>query len=222
MNIARRLVSFALAATLFAPAVAGARSWATPPPSEAPPPVTELEMAPEPVAMPSRAAVRTALAANRTANLARFHAYREGGVYPHNVVALGRFADGPRASANIWLDGDGHFCAAATMIRGSGAVALVDRVAVDDNFVHLADVTAGPLLDWMLTSGLTQEEVALIQEPFMEVDRQAEVLAEDRRLAARYVVVERQVKRQARASLTVATDRLMAYPALAAALVAGT
>lgn len=209
MRFARHLATVALAASLLMPSLASARSWATPPPP------TLTTTAPVAIApAPTRAQVRAALAARRTANLARFRAYREAGVYPHNrLVSRG-------TAANIWLDGAGHFCAAATMIRASGAVALVDDVAIDDNFVHLGDVTGGPLLDWMLTSGLTQEEVALIQEPFMGVETPIDVTAEDERLAARYVVVERQVKRQTRASLALATDRLMARPDLAAALVA--
>ena len=60
-------------------------------------------------------------------------------------------------------------CAAATIIKMSGQDALVNRVAEQNNFVRLADVEQGPLMDWILTSGFTQDEIAAIQEPFMPV-----------------------------------------------------
>jgi hypothetical protein len=211
----RRLVSPLLALTLLAPSVALARDWAKPPPSEA----SAVVATPAPTAAPARAAVYAALAARRKANLARFKAYRTAGAYPHNPRSSEDIDRGPIAR-NIWLDAEGHYCAAATMILGSGATDLVERTARDDNFVHLADVTSGGLLAWMLTSGLTQEEVALIQEPFMEIERPDQREAEDQRLAARYAEVEATIKAQRKASLQLATDRLMANPTLAASIVA--
>src|SRR5262245_14372898 len=53
-----------------------------------------------PVAVVDRAQVRAALAARRKQNLALFHAYRTGGVYPHNFVQDGKL--------NVWLDPEGH------------------------------------------------------------------------------------------------------------------
>lgn len=215
----RRLVSPLLALTMLAPSAALARDWAKPPPSAAASTTTAPPADTAPVAAPARQAVYAALAARRKANVARFRAYRTAGVYPHNQRGDEDIDRGPIAR-NIWLDAEGHLCAAATMILGSGATDLVERTARDDNFVHLADVTGGALLDWMLTSGLTQEEVALIQEPFMEVERPTERAAEDQRLAARYAEIEATIKAQRKASLQLATDRLLAHPALAASVVA--
>ena len=70
---------------------------------------------------------------------------------------------------NVWRDRDGHYCAAATIIRTSGQVALADKVAEQNNFIRLADVSQGPLMDWILTSGFTQDEIAAIQAPFQPV-----------------------------------------------------
>jgi len=162
-----------------------------------------------------RAALRAKLIENRAANLERFRAYRKAGVYPSNVYT--------RGLANVWRDQDGHYCAAATIIRASGQEALVARVAEQDNFIKLADVT----------SGLTQAEVALIQRPFQPVARRpvpqperpvpvdADLrAAETRRLAALYAEIEAKLVARQKGSIEQALDRLMQRPQLAAALLA--
>jgi hypothetical protein len=172
-----------------------------------------------------RDAVRAKLLENRAANLARFRAYRTAGVYPSNVYT--------RGLANVWRDQDGHYCAAATIIRASGQEALVQRVAEQNNSIKLADVTSGPLMDWILTSGLTQAEIALIQRPFSPVtvrpqprpERPLPVdpglrAAETRRLAALYAEIEAKLAAGERDSIALATDRLMKRPQLAAQLLA--
>src|SRR5689334_18367196 len=68
-----------------------------------------------------RAVIRAKLIEARRANLAAFRAYRIAGVYPSNV-----YTD---SLANVWRDEDGHYCAAATIIRKSGSVELVERIA---------------------------------------------------------------------------------------------
>lgn len=161
-----------------------------------------------------RAAVRAALAKARQRNLAAFGAYQKAGVFPSNT-----FGD---RKLNVWRDADGHFCAAATIIRTSGDVDLVDRVAEQNNFIRLADVTQGPLMDWILTSGFTQEEIAAIQEPFMPVAKQpveptpdplivdAKLrAAENARLRAKYRAVDRMLVASQKKALDIATDRLM-------------
>ena len=165
-----------------------------------------------------RAAVRAALARARATNLAAFRAYARRGVFPSNVYKPG--------ALNVWRDENGHLCAAATIIDQSGQHELVQRVAKDDDFIRLADVTAGPLMDWMLTSGLTQDELVAIQKPFMPVTQRPDVqqpgvvdatmrAKEDARLRAKYAEVARALVANERASLELATDRLMQHPALA-------
>jgi hypothetical protein len=172
---------------------------------------------------PDRSTVRAALATARARNLAEFRAYQQRGVFPSNT-----FAD---RKLNVWRDTDGHLCAAATIIDHSGQHELVQRIADQSNFIRLGDVDRGPLMDWMLTSGFTQQEIAAIQEPFMPVAEPAVEPAtpqivdarrrsdEDRRLRSRYVVITRQLERDETRSLDVATDRLLAHPQLALALV---
>lgn len=186
------------------------------------PAVSELRIAPP---MVSRAQVRAKLLANRRANLARFHAYRIGGVYPSNVFTS--------TLGNIWRDQQGNYCAAATIIRASGAVELVEQIAEDDNFFRIADVEQGPVMDWILTSGLTQQELVLIQKPFRPVTWQPDFTptttiaidpmlraAETRRLAKLYRQIERKLVNQQRRSIETAVDRLMKRPDLARQLLA--
>ncbi len=181
-----------------------------------------------PPVMVDRDTVRAKLAANRQANLGRFRAYQNAGVFPSNTYT--------QAKLNVWLDEQGHFCAAATIIRNSGQVELANTVAERSNFIRLGDVTQGPVMDWILTSGLTQVEIAAIQEPFEGVGggRMREPMPqpvavvdpglrkrEDARLRAKYKQVEAQILKQAAASLDAATDRLMRNPALASQLLNG-
>jgi len=221
--MSRLLIAASLitAFTSFASADRIAPRFAQPPPS-AGAPESRADM---PMPMATRAQVRAQLAANRAANLQRFRAYQQAGVFPSNTYQPGKL--------NVWHDEAGHFCAAATIIRASGQIALVDRVAEQSNFIRLADVKQGPVMDWILTSGFTQDEIAAIQEPFMPVyrDREPEPQRkprivdtglrsrEDARLRAKYKQVEARIVKNQKASLDAATDRLMKNPVLAAKLV---
>jgi hypothetical protein len=119
-------------------------------------------------------------------------------------------------------------CAAATMIFRSGAKALVRQTGRDNNFIKLGDVTSGALMDWMLTSGLTQSEIAMIQEPFMGRMQPEPVepepgspgwrLAEDARLRARYAEVLATLATSPD-SIDAAIDALTARPDLVARLI---
>lgn len=167
----------------------------------------------------TRAAVREALLKARHRNLDSFRAYQKAGVFPSNVYQPNQL--------NVWRDPDGHFCAAATIIRASGMTELVDRVAEQNNFIRLADVTQGPLMDWILTSGFTQDEIAMIQAPFAPVAQprvepaQPIVVdarlraAENARLRAKYARIDRTLVKNEKKTIELAVDRLMKHPDLA-------
>jgi hypothetical protein len=168
----------------------------------------------------TRDAVREALLRARHRNLAALHDYATAGVYPSNVYKPG--------ALNVWRDQDGHFCAAATIIRNSGATELTDRVADQNNFIRLADVTQGPLMDWILTSGFTQDEIVAIQKPFEPVVEKPVVAPEQRiaidaklraaetaRLKKVYAQVELQLAKNEKKSIERAVDQLMKHPDLA-------
>ncbi len=166
-------------------------------------------------AEPGRAAVKAALAHRRAHNLASLHTYVTTGVYPHNTYRTGPL--------NVWRDARGHLCAAATMIALDGKSELVAQTGDTNVNIRLLDVTAGPLLDWMLTSGLTIEEIDRIQAPGFMPDQPTEVSYrnEDAKLRVDYGKTEAYLKQRAAADLDEATTRLMAHPDLARALVNG-
>ena len=236
--MSRIALAFSLVTALSSLAVA-APSFATAPP-DAPvtapvaPPVevpladrVDTSVSRAPITRASlRASVRAMLIENRAANLARFRAYRLAGSYPSNVYT--------GSTLNVWRDPDGKFCAAATIIRSSGDTALVEQIAEDNNFIRLATVTSGPLMDWILMSGLTQAELALIQRPFMPVTNRPQLeepitasisatlrAKEDARLARLYKRIDATLVRNHRTSLDAAVDRLMKNPTLARQLVHG-
>ena len=169
----------------------------------------------KPAGGPDREAVRAALATRREHNLSSFRAYRNGGVYPHNYVRPGPL--------NTWRDRDGHLCAAATMIDRDGKHELVAEVAKDNNQIRLLNVTDGVLMDWILTSGFTLEEIDRIQEPGFQpemppIDWQTQ---EDARLNKDYAATDTWLVKHDKAGLDSATTRLMAHPELAEKLLAG-
>ena len=222
----RRLARLALACTLAAatalPAMAG--GFAAPPSAGAPMAVADRSE-PDPGAAivrmrpalsdAARQRLRAVLGKRRDQNLRAFAGYVRRGVFPHNFENDGRL--------NVWRDREGHLCAAATMISRSGAKKLVAKVGRTDNFIRLADVTDGPLLDWILTSGLTHAEVVAIQEPFMGPEPGEPArdwrTAEDARLRARYAEVQAQLAADRDASLDAAIDALALRPELIAKLI---
>ena len=176
---------------------------------------------------PDTSELRAALTKQRKENLKRFHQYRVKGIYPHNKYEPGML--------NVWKDRDDHLCAIATLVSEAGLTDLVEATAKDANFVKIADLDKGPLVDWILTSGLTQEEAVMIQAPteadvrMMEAQARREqrkvaraLAREDQRLAKNYVAVERalQQPRIADAGLDLAVARLAAHPELAQKLLA--
>lgn len=224
--MSRFAIMFSLIASFSSAAVADRIT----PPSAPSTPVSSMKFAEPPAAdMPisvsvrlDRAAIRAKLAKNRAANLARFRVYKSKGSFPNNT-----FTDG---KLNVWRDQFGNLCAAATIISLSGQDDLVQNVADTNNFIRLADVTQGPLMDWILTSGLTQAEIAAIQEPMMRVTNEpvfepepGQIVqvnprmrrVEDRRLNTKYKQVDAQIVKAKNKSLDAATDRLLANPDLA-------
>ncbi len=172
---------------------------------------------------PSRAQVRTALAKRRAKSLAAFRAYRLAGSYPHNDVRFG--------PVNIWIDSQGRLCAAATIMSKDGHHGLVLETGRVNNQIRLQNVTQGALLDWMMMSGLTIEEIDRIQVPMIEPEvlpviehgiaiARPDYAAEDAKLAKGYARTDATLVKATNRSLDIAVDRLMKDPVLAAAVVA--
>lgn len=172
----------------------------------------------DPIVEQAPSQLRTALAARREANLEMFIAYEQAGVFPDNIYSANKL--------NVWRDKKGHYCAAANIVVKSGDPALAIKVAEQSNFIKLGEVTQGPVMDWILTSGFTQEEIAMIQEPYMPVRKKAVVdaemrAAENARLHALYKQIAARLQRQTQLSLDRAEDQLRQKPALARSFLGG-
>jgi hypothetical protein len=141
--------------------------------------------------------IEAQLAARRALNIQRLRDYRVAGVYPRNRVV--------DAQANVFVDENGHHCAVANLMRLDGETDLIEQTFQSNNRVVLASVTQGPLYDWILGSGFTQDEIARIQEPYMPFDPEPNFeVNEDQRLNDHFVEVEQELLTQNPAALLAA------------------
>jgi hypothetical protein len=151
------------------------------------------------------AAHRATLAEHRALQISRLHAYLENGVFPLNPTATTT----PR---HMFKDAAGTRCAVANLIFLDGHGALVDKMAMTHNDVVVADEASGsPLHDWVLTSGLTNEEVRAIQGigfDFIGNGDNYRASFERNRLQDQLRAVEKELLTNTEASLTIATSRL--------------
>lgn len=160
-----------------------------------------------------RAALRAKLAERRAATVSNFLAYRDAMVYPINELPGGGFR-------HVWFDRNGNLCAAATLISKDWGRDAAIRVGLVDQEIKMADVKSGPVLEWLLTSGMTRAEIVAIQLPgdiYMPSARDQEV----NRMYQIYVDVERQIRSLDATNLDLATDELIKHPALARELLQG-
>lgn len=174
-------------------------------------PISQVEKAPE--TKLDRAAVRAKLAERRANTIRNFIAYRDAMIYPMNELPGGGFR-------HVWFDSQGNLCAAATLISKDWGKDATIRAGSADKEMKMADVKSGPILDWLLTSGMTRAEIVAIQVPGWQYEPTARD-QEVNRLYQIYVDVERQIKSLAEQNLDLATDELMKHPALARDVLAG-
>ena len=86
------------------------------------------------------------------------------------------------------------------------------QIARDNNFIRLGEVTSGPVYQWMLRSGLTIEEIALVQLPdsrevIGDIDWKPD---EDRRINDHILMTVNRLTKDTRSSLVIAARRLAA------------
>lgn len=161
--------------------------------------------APPAVASPSTEVV-IELAAQRAKLLGWLHDYREAGVFP-SVLGM---------PASVFVDPTGVRCPMAELLHKSGRDDLVEAVAREANTVRLADVHTGPLHAWMLGSGLTQEEIALVQGAMNisfdwmpeQPQQGAQQLAAKAAVRAKLEIAELALRDNTGASLATAAKRL--------------
>lgn len=118
-----------------------------------------MQFTPESAVETKQSQLRRDLLAARTQNLERLDTYIRQGAFPVNQVQQGML--------NVFRDNEEHLCAVANLIALDGHTALINTTAANDNFIVLANVHEGPLQEWILASGFTQEEIGMIQKPYM-------------------------------------------------------
>jgi hypothetical protein len=151
----------------------------------------------------SRTDLESRLRAERGLQLDRLHAYAIAMQFPQNVTIAG--------FGHQLLDADGVPCAVANLMILSGQDALVRSTASDHNDLLVAEQRSGPFADWIATSGLTREEVAIIQVPAMRVPPDPvdpRVVAERTRVRDHLLAVETLLRGDTDASIALAVSRL--------------
>jgi hypothetical protein len=100
---------------------------------------------------------------NRQALTATLSAYRNRGEFPHNY-------DFPGQAMPYFVDRKtGTLCAVAHLLESTGRRDIVDRVAQADNNVWVAELTGDRELGtWLDAHGLTLDDAARIQVPYMD------------------------------------------------------
>ncbi len=104
---------------------------------------------PEPVSP-----VNPDLAAKRSEMLGYLAEYTDRGVFPTDERGL---------PLSVFEDSHGVRCPMAELIYRSGHPELVAAIVAEDNHARLGDIHDGPVHDWMLGSGLTHDEIVMIQ-----------------------------------------------------------
>lgn len=145
---------------------------------------------------------RTRLASARATQIKRLAGYREAGEFPQNHRFLGYIP--------VFVDRRGVACAVAYLMQRSGRQRDVEAIVAADNNVYIEDVRNGALHEWVLFSGLTQEEAAYIQPAYpRRMQEMTRMRSERRRLVQHFQQVERTLLANTEASLDVALARLL-------------
>lgn len=100
------------------------------------------------------------LATRRAQLIGWLHEYTEAAVFP---------TDAEGRPLSVFEDARGVRCPMAELIYRSGRADLVESTKRMHNSIRLRDVTTGPLKDWMDGSGLTRDEIAMVQGA-MDID----------------------------------------------------
>ena len=106
----------------------------------------------------------------RAALLETLRAYQSRGVFPHNY-------DFPGEAVPYFVDRKtGTLCAVAHLLESTGRRDIVDRVARGDNNVWVPQLAGdSAFTHWLGDNGLTIEEAAFIQMPYVQPVSQAQV-----------------------------------------------
>lgn len=101
---------------------------------------------------------KRALAGARLYAITRLRTYRAAGRFPRNHRIFGH--------TPTFIDPSGTPCAVGYLMQRSGGERLARQIADTDNHVYIDRIKDGPALDWIVFSGLTQQECARIQPSY--------------------------------------------------------
>lgn len=104
------------------------------------------------------AEVYARLAAERTKRLADLKAYTDAGHFPSNLYE--------ERAVPVFLGANRVYCAVGHLMVQDGQQTLVDSIVASNNLIRLADHPQNAASDWIVGSGLTYEECALIQPSY--------------------------------------------------------
>ncbi len=116
-----------------------------------------------PWSVQDRAQMRDRLAGERNKQITRIVEYARRGLFPANEGQSDQ-------SVPIFVDRHGTHCAVGYLMHRDGKDESVAAIVDFNNLVVVPDVKSGVLVDWVLFSGLTQEEAALIQPGYPPPD----------------------------------------------------
>jgi hypothetical protein len=163
-----------------------------------------------------------ALRAARTRQIERIRAYRRAGRFPtfsdwgvrvprHRTFEVCDGVDVRGKCSPVFIDEEEVDCAVASLMRASGWGDQAEAIARSNLHVRVEEVTDGPLHAWILRSGLTQDEVAMVQPSYQIVLTGKRVEAARRRqaLTAHFLGVERKLLGNTEISLEIALARLV-------------
>lgn len=145
------------------------------------------------------------LRARRETQIARVEQYRRRGAFPLNLDFAGE-------RVPYFVDARGVACAVANLMIEDGRRADVDAISAANNHVRVMEVSEGPLVEWVLGSGLLQEEAARIQPSydFMRPTPAPEPepgIVERRRIREHLGVVVAELRRDTESNLATAVAR---------------
>lgn len=150
------------------------------------------------------------LAGHRAQMLGYLAEYTERGEFPTDDNGL---------PISVFKDSHGVRCPMAELIYRSGHPELVDAIAAEDNHARLGDITDGPIHDWMVGSGLTHDEIVMIQgaadlsnirfEPRELIQPKREIITAQReRVRGRLEMAQTALRKDLRTSLQAASNAL--------------
>jgi hypothetical protein len=145
------------------------------------------------------------LAQRREVQLKRLAAYAVRGRFPRNV-------DFPGQLVPYFVDASGTACAVGHLMQVDDQRPLVAAVSAATNHVRIGEVQEGPVLDWILRSGLTQAECAFIQPSYACIEdyrRGPDWQKEIDRLQRHFAAVQHRLRAESQTALGEAFIKLL-------------